>query len=301
MYSRTKHFAQRCCQTLWRELSSRCWEGSSLAVHASLFNSFRNPNEVHLYELKRQIPDPALVPILQTEELAGMILLILRNRTEHPTQFNMGNELAAFRPSGQSRYGQPTTDLWEICSEAIRDEATLAFVEAWAWLTAQGLLVPKPDDSYGAWKVLSRRAKTFENPKSFSDYAKARLLPREILLPQLSGSVWLAFMRGEYDTAVFQAFKTVEVAVREAGQFGADLVGTKLMRKAFDPKEGPLADQESEDGEKEARSSLFAGAIGSYKNPQSHRDVNLENPAEAIELILFANHLLRIVATKASV
>jgi hypothetical protein len=67
------------------------------------------------------------------------------------------------------------------------------------------------------------------------------------------------------------------------------------MRKAFDPKDGPLTDLEADEGEKEARSALFAGAIGSYKNPHSHRDIQLSDPTEAVEVITLANHLLRIV------
>jgi hypothetical protein len=67
------------------------------------------------------------------------------------------------------------------------------------------------------------------------------------------------------------------------------------VREAFAPQGGPLTDQEAEAGEKTARMELFAGAIGSYKNPHSHRNVHLDHPAEAIEIILLANHLLRIV------
>lgn len=70
------------------------------------------------------------------------------------------------------------------------------------------------------------------------------------------------------------------------------------MRKAFDPKGGPLADMNQEKGEREALAHLFAGAIGSYKNPHSHRTVSITDPKEAQEMVLLASHLLRIVEAK---
>jgi uncharacterized protein Ymh len=80
----------------------------------------------------------------------------------------------------------------------------------------------------------------------------------------------MAFMRSEFDGAVFQAMKDVEVAVRDASGLSAD------------------------GGECVARMELFAGAIGSYKNPHSHRDVDVDDPIKAVEIIMLANHLLRM-------
>jgi hypothetical protein len=48
------------------------------------------------------------------------------------------------------------------------------------------------------------------------------------------------------------------------------------------------------EGASSAMAHLFAGAIGLYKNPQSHRYVPTE-PHDAAEVIVFASHLLRIV------
>jgi uncharacterized protein (TIGR02391 family) len=120
------------------------------------------------------------------------------------------------------------------------------------------------------------------------------ILPLSLVHPQILEKSQAAFMRGDHDIAVFSAFKAVEVAVREAGGYKESELGTKLMRKAFEPMKGPLTDKTLETGEQQAQSDLFAGAIGAAKNPASHREVEMSK-IEAARLILFASHLMSIV------
>ena len=68
-----------------------------------------------------------------------------------------------------------------------------------------------------------------------------------------------------------------------------------MMRSAFHVGNGPLTDQWLEASERESVGHLFAGAYGYFRNPNAHHDVPLNSPSEAMEIVLLANHLLRIV------
>ena len=72
------------------------------------------------------------------------------------------------------------------------------------------------------------------------------------------------FVRGDYDTAVFRAFKEVEVRVRKKSGLGKEHFGRGLMQRAFGP---PLLDDQH------AMRDLFGGAISLCKNPASHQEV----------------------------
>src|SRR5207249_3013323 len=95
----------------------------------------------------------------------------------------------------------------------------------------------------------------------------SEVLHKRSLHPRISEKVWQSFIVRKYDTAVFEAFKEVEVAVRNAGGFAAADFGTKLMGQAFNINSGPLADRTLLESERQAMLNLFVGACGLFKNP----------------------------------
>jgi uncharacterized protein (TIGR02391 family) len=58
---------------------------------------------------------------------------------------------------------------------------------------------------------------------------------------------------------------------------------------------GKLANPDLDAGERVGLMELFAGAIGTFKNPPSHRQVDYANPTEASEVILLADLLMRLL------
>ena len=133
--------------------------------------------------------------------------------------------------------------------------------------------------------------------KSEVNASRSDFLSEHEFHPMIPQNVWSSFSQRAYGSAVFEAFKQVEIAVREAGGYAETDIGVKLMRKAFNVKKGDLTDQNQQESEKEARFFLFVGAIGAYKNPGSHRKVKM-TAEEAIEMIALASLLLRIVDSR---
>jgi len=175
----------------------------------------------------------------------------------------------------------------------VPNEVASYFMEGWVWLEREGFIAVKPNDQFGLQYFVTRKGDRVAATEDFEAYKKASMFP-VYLDAVLIRMVKPLFARGDYDTAVFRAFKEVEVRVRKKANFGNDKYGRDLMVQSFGPN-GPLTDKNAPKGDQDAMRELFAGAISQCKNPSSHREVQFEDPAEVMDLICFANQLLRIV------
>lgn len=127
--------------------------------------------------------------------------------------------------------------------------------------------------------------------KVVKEYA---LVPETYVHPLISKKCFKLLNDGHFESAVLQAFKVIETRIREKINAGSDEVGTKLIRGAFHPEKGPLTNYSLPKAEREAFSNYIAGAFGYYKNPCSHRDVNIDFVA-AFERVVVASDLLKVI------
>ncbi|RZE68248.1 TIGR02391 family protein [Streptomyces albidoflavus] len=221
---------------------------------------------------------------LPTRDVALLLLQHLASGNGRALQLNsvVGSTVA------RAYEGEPDVD-------ALLD----VLADAWSWLESRALLARDRTQNEVFRRVSREGIELAKNPIGLAHFEAGQRLSGP-LHPALEGPVRTNFNLGEYELASFAAMKAVEVGVREASGLDNSLVGVHLMRAAFQPYKngkagGPLADAEAEGGEQEAASALFAGAMGAYKNPPSHRTVKFDDPIEAAEIIQFADLLLRQV------
>ena len=175
-----------------------------------------------------------------------------------------------------------------------------ALAEAWAWLRTNGLVAESaealiagqmPVPGYEFVTRLGERVVAHERPLEWISATWRLALP---LHPRLDERARRQFVMGEFEAAVFIAMKEVEVAVRERAGLADTVIGTDLMNKAFGDQ-GPLSNPSRPKAERDGVQSLYRGAMSVFKNPTSHRSVELSDPVEAAEMVLLADLLLRML------
>jgi uncharacterized protein (TIGR02391 family) len=239
-------------------------------------------------DLAQAIPDADTVLAMAPEELAGKLLFLLKERLRRDPSSRNHFHIGTIVGEALDTVNPPT---YGPAGELVAQ----AEGEALAWLQGQALIFQRPGETVPGWMVLSRRAQAMASEEDFSRYREGARLPRELLHPSIADSVWTSFVRGEYDTAVFQAMRQVEIAMRRATDADPSVPAVNTARAAFKPEVGMLTDASAPPGEQHGMMDLFAGAMGALKNPHSHRWVDFDSPADAAAVVVFASQLLRII------
>jgi len=237
--------------------------------------------------LKQLLPDADAIVRMHTADLAGYVLEVLMSADAmNRGQWNRRNFcMEASKEFGNYERG-PVQEVGVACSAA------------WSWLESNGLICRHPEQD-NEWFVPTPRGRDVSNHQGLRQLISNEQLPEHFLHPEFVVNVRPLFLQSRFETAVFEAFKTLEVAIRAAASLGDDSIGVVLASRAFHPEDGALTDTALEKGERVALMNLMAGAIGSYKNPASHRRVAIA-AEEARDMIILASHLLKIVEARAA-
>lgn len=103
------------------------------------------------------------------------------------------------------------------------------------------------------------------------------------------------FASGHFSIALQEAFKVVEKTAQDKS--GRTNSGTQLMEQVFSPNKPALVwskqESQSQRDEQAGYMRLFSGAMLGIRNPCTHEFNWIDDPHTALEVMVFAQHLMR--------
>jgi hypothetical protein len=209
------------------------------------------------------VKSPENILAMTKDELAYALLEDMQARLASPingmlNRHHVGMNLFAVGTFHSSN-GAVVRDLASRIDKLGRD--AIALLERWD-------LAEPADDMNGrnSYVVLTKKGKATTERTDFERIRVQGLLREEMLHPLLRGQIYGYFSAGDLGTAVFEAFKTVEIEVRKVGGYAEKEIGKSLMCKAFALR-GPLAKSSDDKVDSDALAGLFAGAIHRFMKP----------------------------------
>jgi uncharacterized protein (TIGR02391 family) len=235
------------------------------------------------------VQSPENIPALTPEELAYALLEDMQARLGQPVMgmLNRNSVAEGVMSVGSFQSIRDPRELAARINKAARE--AIALLERWN-------LAEPADDINGrnGYMVLTEKGKTTREQTDFERIRVRGFLREEMLHPLLRGRIYSYFAGDDPGTAVFEAFKTVEIEVRGAGNYPEKEIGKALMFKAFAPS-GPLSTPQDDKTDCEALAGLFAGSLSRFRNPGGHTHRSFQDVLEAMEELMLASRLLRIV------
>lgn len=123
---------------------------------------------------------------------------------------------------------------------------------------------------------------------------KYALMPESYVHPIIVKKCFSLLNNSEFDSAVIQAFKAIEITAREKIGAPVDMFGERLLKKAFNPDDGVLTNHSLTKSERCSFLNYITGAFSFYRNSSSHRDIELDF-VSAFDRIAVASDLLKAI------
>lgn len=237
---------------------------------------------------------PMEIASLPESELQLAILNAMAERARTPA----GGMANRHQPAAElNHHAAMAGDLPHKELRDLQQQLERAFRRAFETLEQNRLIEPASGlNGHNGFVVLTPEgAEAAKQPIDFEAARARRLLRPEMLHSKLRGKPYKLFADGDPSSAVFEAFKIVEIEVRRAAGANNATFGQNLMLQAFDSSNGALTDRSETEATRNALARLFAGAMGRFKNPGSHIHRTFADLYEPIQELCIASHLLRFL------